>query len=75
MKLAYVEQSRESLDNEQAVWQAMGDGQEGFKLGSQWVNSRAYAARLASGSGRPGPGRSPGPGRRPPGESSADAVP
>jgi ATP-binding cassette ChvD family protein len=46
VKLAYVEQSRDVLKNDQAVWEAMGDGQDGFKLGPNWVNSRAYAARF-----------------------------
>jgi energy-dependent translational throttle protein EttA len=46
VKLAYVEQSRDVLKNDQAVWEAMGDGQEGFKLGPNWVTSRAYAARF-----------------------------
>jgi energy-dependent translational throttle protein EttA len=46
VKLAYVEQSRDVLKNDQAVWEAMGDGQDGFKLGPNWVTSRAYAARF-----------------------------
>jgi energy-dependent translational throttle protein EttA len=46
VKLAYVEQSRDVLKNDQAVWEAMGDGQDGFKLGPNWMTSRAYAARF-----------------------------
>ena len=46
MKLAYVEQSRDSLNPDHAVWQAMADGQDGFKLGPNWVTARAYAARF-----------------------------
>ncbi|MDB5320184.1 MAG: transporter related protein [Phycisphaerales bacterium] len=48
VKLGYVEQSRESLQDEWAVWQAMGDGEEAFKIGGQgpMVNARAYAARF-----------------------------
>jgi sulfate-transporting ATPase len=48
VKLAYVEQSRESLRDDWAVWQAMGDGEEAFKIGGQgpMVPARAYAARF-----------------------------
>jgi ATP-binding cassette ChvD family protein len=46
VKLAYVEQSRESLGDTQSVWQALSDGQEFIMLGSQRVNSRAYTARF-----------------------------
>jgi ATP-binding cassette ChvD family protein len=48
VKLGYVEQSRESLRDDWAVWQAMGDGEEAFKIGGQgpMVNARAYAARF-----------------------------
>ena len=48
VKLGYVEQSRESLRDDWLVWQAMGDGEEAFKIGGQgpMVNARAYAARF-----------------------------
>ena len=48
VKLGYVEQSRESLRDDWAVWQAMGDGEEAFRIGGQgpMVNARAYAARF-----------------------------
>ncbi len=48
VKLGYVEQSRESLKDDWAVWQAMGDGEEAFKIGGQgpMVPARAYAARF-----------------------------
>jgi ATP-binding cassette ChvD family protein len=48
VKLAYVEQSRDSLQDDWLVWQAMGDGEEAFKIGGQgpMVNARAYAARF-----------------------------
>ena len=48
VKLGYVEQSRESLRDDWAVWQAMGDGEEAFKIGGQgpMVPARAYAARF-----------------------------
>jgi ATP-binding cassette ChvD family protein len=46
VKLAYVEQTRDVLGTEQAVWQAMADGQDQFRLGPNWVNTRAYVARF-----------------------------
>jgi energy-dependent translational throttle protein EttA len=48
VKLAYVEQSRESLRDDWAVWQAMGDGEESFRIGGAgpMVPARAYAARF-----------------------------
>ena len=46
VKLAYVEQSRESLGDTQSVWQALSDGQEFIMLGTQRVNSRAYTSRF-----------------------------
>jgi ATP-binding cassette ChvD family protein len=46
VKLAYVEQSRESLTDDAMVWQAIADGQEQFKLGPTMVNVRAYVARF-----------------------------
>jgi ATPase subunit of ABC transporter with duplicated ATPase domains len=48
VKMAYVEQSREGLNDDWAVWQAMGDGEESFRIGGQgpMVNARAYASRF-----------------------------
>ena len=46
VQLAYVEQSRDVLDDKMNVWQALSDGQETIRLGKQDVNSRAYAARF-----------------------------
>jgi ATPase subunit of ABC transporter with duplicated ATPase domains len=46
VKLAYVEQNRDVLGQEQSVWQAITDGQEFFQLGTQKVNSRAYVSRF-----------------------------
>jgi energy-dependent translational throttle protein EttA len=45
-KLAYVEQSRESLDPETTVWQAISEKQENIRLGNISVNSRAYVSRF-----------------------------
>jgi len=46
VKLAYVDQSRESLDPEKTIWEAISGGQEQLQLGKQLVNSRAYVARF-----------------------------
>jgi ATPase subunit of ABC transporter with duplicated ATPase domains len=46
VKLAYVEQSRESLPNDASVWEAISDGDEELKLGAATVNSRAYVSRF-----------------------------
>lgn len=44
VKLAYVDQSRESLNGENTVWQEISDGQEILNLGNRKINSRAYVA-------------------------------
>ena len=44
VQLAYVEQLRESLDDEHTVWQEISGGAEELKLGSRVMNSRAYVA-------------------------------
>ena len=46
VKLAYVDQSRETLDPNQTIWQAISEGQETIWLGTREVNSRAYVARF-----------------------------
>jgi ATP-binding cassette ChvD family protein len=46
VKLAYMEQSRQSLDPEQTIWQTLSGGQEKLKLGNVEVNSRAYVSRF-----------------------------
>jgi ATP-binding cassette ChvD family protein len=46
VSLAYVEQSRDSLNPEKTVWQVISDGQEFLKLGNLQVNSRAYVSRF-----------------------------
>jgi len=46
VKLAYVEQSRSSLKDDENVWEAISDKQEIIKLGSVQINSRAYVSRL-----------------------------
>jgi energy-dependent translational throttle protein EttA len=46
VKLAYVEQTRDTLKDDQTVWQAIADGQEILKLGPVSVNSRAFVNRF-----------------------------
>ncbi|MFP4049131.1 MAG: energy-dependent translational throttle protein EttA [Desulfovermiculus sp.] len=46
VQLAYVEQSREKLDPEQTVWEAISGGRDTIRLGNREVNSRAYVARF-----------------------------
>jgi energy-dependent translational throttle protein EttA len=45
-KLAYVDQSRDSLDPDKSIWEVISEGQEQLQLGKQLVNSRAYVARF-----------------------------
>jgi ATP-binding cassette ChvD family protein len=44
VKLAYVEQLRDSLDGEKTVWEEISAGQETITLGPRKMNSRAYVA-------------------------------
>jgi sulfate-transporting ATPase len=44
VKLAYVEQLRESLNPERTVWEEISGGQEVLALGKRQMNSRAYVA-------------------------------
>jgi ATP-binding cassette ChvD family protein len=46
VKIAYVDQSRSSLDPDKNVWEAISDGSDTIQLGKVTVNSRAYAARF-----------------------------
>ncbi len=46
VKLAYVEQSRETLQSDSTIWEAVSAGYDTIKLGSREVNSRAYVARF-----------------------------
>ncbi|MGD0540158.1 MAG: energy-dependent translational throttle protein EttA [Tepidisphaeraceae bacterium] len=46
VKLAYVEQSRDALNAESSVWEAITGKQETIRLGSVQVNSRAYVSRF-----------------------------
>ena len=42
VELAYVDQSRESLDGEKTVWEEISDGYDSIKVGDRELNSRAY---------------------------------
>lgn len=46
VKLAYVDQSRDELDPEQTIWQAISGGQDTVWLGTKEVNSRAYVGKF-----------------------------
>lgn len=46
VKLAYVDQSRGTLDPEQTIWEAISDGQEVIWLGTKEINSRAYVGKF-----------------------------
>ncbi len=47
VKLAYVDQARDALDNEKTVWEEISDGKnETIMLGNREVQSRAYCARF-----------------------------
>ena len=46
VKLAYVDQSRESLEPEKNIWEVVSGGQDTIQLGRQSINSRAYVARF-----------------------------
>ena len=45
-RLAYVDQSRDTLNAGKTVWQEIADDQETISLGPREVNSRAYVARF-----------------------------
>jgi ATP-binding cassette ChvD family protein len=46
VRLAYVDQSRDSLNPDKAVWEVIADGEDVIELGKLQVKSRAYAARF-----------------------------
>lgn len=46
VELAYVDQSRESLDPNKTVWEEISEGADFVELGKHKVNSRAYVARF-----------------------------
>jgi len=46
VQLAYVDQSRDSLDGERSVWEEIADGQEYIEVGNYRTPSRAYVGRF-----------------------------
>ncbi|MEZ4600892.1 MAG: energy-dependent translational throttle protein EttA [Syntrophotaleaceae bacterium] len=46
VKLAYVDQSRETLDPNKSIWEEISGGQESIELGNRAMNSRAYVSRF-----------------------------
>src|SRR5579863_6676582 len=44
VELAYVDQSRDALDDSKSVWEEISGGADQIKLGDRWVNSRQYTA-------------------------------
>ncbi|HEX8494616.1 MAG TPA: energy-dependent translational throttle protein EttA, partial [Pyrinomonadaceae bacterium] len=46
VRLAYVDQSRDTLDANKTIWEEISGGQDVVKLGTREVNSRAYVARF-----------------------------
>ena len=46
VKVAYVEQTRDALEDDHTVWQAISDGHDMLTIGSYEVSSRAYVGRF-----------------------------
>ncbi len=46
VELAYVDQSRETLNDDKTVWEEISDGNENVQLGPRRMNSRAYVGRF-----------------------------
>ena len=46
VKFAYVDQSRDSLEDNKTIWEVVSGGQEMMQLGARTVNSRAYCAQF-----------------------------
>ncbi len=46
VKLAYVDQSRETLNPNKSIWEEISDAQDTIQLGNRQVNSRAFVARF-----------------------------
>jgi ATPase subunit of ABC transporter with duplicated ATPase domains len=44
VKLGYVDQSRDTLNNDNTVWEEISGGEDTLMLGARRVNSRAYVA-------------------------------
>ena len=46
VKIAHVDQSRDSLPDQESIWQAISGGEEIMRLGGREINSRAYCAQF-----------------------------
>ena len=46
VKVAYVEQGRENLDDSKTVWEAVSEGADILKIGNYEVSSRSYVGRF-----------------------------
>ena len=46
VKLGYVDQSRDSLDNKKTVWEVISDGLDEIELGKRTMASRAYVGQF-----------------------------
>ena len=46
VELAYVDQSRSSLEAEKTVWEVISEGRDTIELGKVSINSRAYVGRF-----------------------------
>ena len=46
VQLAYVDQTRETLDPDKTVWEEISGGQDEIELGERAINSRAYVGRF-----------------------------
>ena len=44
VELAYVDQSRDALDDDRNVWEEISDGMDQIKVGDRTMNSRAYCS-------------------------------
>jgi ATPase subunit of ABC transporter with duplicated ATPase domains len=46
VKLAHVDQERDSLDPDKSIWEVISGGQDLIQIGSRSLNSRAYVSRF-----------------------------
>jgi energy-dependent translational throttle protein EttA len=44
VQMAYVDQARDTLNNEKSIWEEISGGEESLMLGTRRMNSRAYVA-------------------------------
>jgi ATP-binding cassette ChvD family protein len=44
VELAYVDQSRDALDDDKNVWEEISGGMDQIKVGEQWMSSRQYTS-------------------------------